>query len=158
MMISKASGNFHVFKGSLEIDEAHPENSWVEAEADVASLNTRDEKRDAHLRGADFFDAEKYPVITFKSKQVKSKGDNEYKIVGDLTIRDTTKEVVFDAEYAGQVAKDPFGMRRAGLTATTTINRKDFGLSWNMALETGGVMVGENVKIEINLEAVTAAN
>lgn len=154
MMVSKVTGSFNVFKGSLEIDENNLDASWVEAEAETSSINTRDERRDGHLRSADFFDAEQNPTIIFKSKKIEKKGGNEYKVLGDLTMHGVTKEVVFDAEYAGQVAKDPFGLRRAGLSATTTINRKDFGLGWNQALEAGGVMVGENVKIEINLEAV----
>lgn len=153
MMVSKVTGSFNVFKGKLEIDEEHPENSWVEAEADTSSINTRDERRDNHLRSADFFDAEQYPVISFKSKKIEPKSNSEYKVLGDLTLHGVTKEVAFDADYAGQVAKDPFGLQRAGLTATATINRKDFGLNWNVALEAGGVMVAENVKIEINLEA-----
>ncbi|HEY3993045.1 MAG TPA: YceI family protein [Ktedonobacteraceae bacterium] len=154
MMVSKVTGSFNVFKGSLEIDENNLDGSWVEAEAETSSINTRDERRDGHLRSADFFDAEQNPVITFKSKKIEKKGDNEYKVLGDLTMHGVTKEVVFDADYAGQVAKDPYGLRRAGLSATTTISRKDFGLNWNQALEAGGVMVSENVKIEINLEAV----
>jgi len=154
MMVSKVRGSFNVFKGKLEIDADHPENSWVEAEADTSSVNTRDERRDNHLRSPDFFNAEAYPVISFKSKKIESKGAHEFKVLGDLTIHGVTREVVFDADYAGQVAKDPFGLQRAGLTATTTINRKDFGLGWNVALEAGGVMVGDNVNIEINLEAV----
>ncbi|HXR65915.1 MAG TPA: YceI family protein [Ktedonobacteraceae bacterium] len=154
MMVSKVTGSFNVFKGSLEIDENNLAGSWVEAEADASSVDTRDDRRDGHLRSPDFFDAEQYPVISFKSKKIEKKGDNEYKVLGDLTMHGVTKEVVFDADYAGQVAKDPFGLRRAGLSATTTINRKDFGLGWNQTLEAGGVMVGENVKIEISLEAV----
>src|SRR5579883_981191 len=105
MMVSKVTGSFNVFKGSLEIDEEHPENSWVEAEAETASVDTRDERRDGHLRSADFFDAEKYPVITFKSKKIEKKGGSKYKVLGDLTLHGVTKEVVFDADYAGQVAK-----------------------------------------------------
>lgn len=154
MMVSKVTGSFNIFKGKLEIDVDHPENSWVEAEADTGSINTRDERRDNHLRSPDFFNAEEYPVISFKSKKIEPKGTHEFKVLGDLTMHGVTREVVFDADYAGQVAKDPFGLQRAGLTATTTVNRKDFGLGWNVALEAGGVMVGDNVKIEINLEAV----
>lgn len=153
MMVSKVAGRFNLFKGTLEIDEEHPENSWVEAEADASSINTRDERRDGHLRSADFFDVEQYPTITFKSKKVEPKGHHEYTILGDFTMHGVTKEVAFDAEYSGQV-KDLYGMNRAGLTATTTINRKDFGLNWNQTLETGGVLVSDNVKIEINLAAV----
>ncbi|GHO57042.1 polyisoprenoid-binding protein [Ktedonobacter robiniae] len=156
MMFSKVSGSFNVFRATLEIDEIHPEKSWIEAEAETASIDTRDEKRDAHLRSPDFFDTEQYPLLTFKSKQVESRGDRRYSILGDLTLHGVTKEVTFDVEYGGQIPKEhnPFGDRRAGLTAVTTINRKDFGLTWNLALETGGIMVGEDVRIEINLEAV----
>ncbi len=155
MMFSKVTGSFNVFNATLEIDEAHPENSWVVAEAETASIDTRDEKRDAHLRSADFFDVEKYPSLTFKSKKVEPAGDHHYRVLGDLTLHGVTREVTFDAEYGGQIAKEhnPFGDQRAGITATATINRKDFGLTWNFALETGGLMVGEEVKIEINLEA-----
>ena len=153
MMISTVKGQFDVLSGALEIDEEHPENSWVEAEVDAASINTRDAKRDGHLRSPDFFDVEKYPKITFKSTKVEATGDNEYRVTGNLTIHGVTKEVTFDAEYSGQV-KDLYGLERAGWSATTTIKRKDFGLNWNVALETGGVLVGDKVKIEIDLAAV----
>lgn len=154
MLVSKVTGRFNLFKGTLNIDEEHPENSWVEADADASSIDTRDERRDGHLRSADFFDVEKYPTITFKSKKVEAKGDNEYKVLGDFTMHGVTREVTFNAEYSGQVAKDGYGLRRAGLTATATVNRKDFGLNWNQILETGGVAVSDNVKIEINLAVV----
>lgn len=157
MMFSKVTGSFNVFKATLELDEDHPENAWVEAEAETASIDTRDEKRDAHLRSPDFFDAEQFPLLTFKSKKVEPLGDHSYNVVGDLTLHGVTKEVTFEALYGGQIPKalNPFGDRRAGLSAVTTINRKDFGLSWNFTLETGGLMVGEDVRIEINLEAIT---
>lgn len=157
MMFSKVSGSFNVFNATLNIDEEHPENSWVEATAEAASVDTRDEKRDTHLRSPDFFDVEQYPLLTFKSKKVEPAGDHHYHVLGDFTLHGVTREVTFHAEYGGQIAKEqnPFGDRRAGLSAATTINRKDFGLTWNFALETGGVMVGEEVKIEINLEATT---
>lgn len=155
MMVSTVKGQFNVVRGQLSIDEAHPEHSWVEAEADVASINTRDEKRDAHLRSPDFFDAEQYPLITFKSTNVESLGGNEYRVTGDLTMHGITKSITFDAEYQGQL-KDLYGMQRAGLTIKTTINRKDFGLNWNVALESGGVLVSEKVAIEIELAAVQA--
>lgn len=154
MMVSTVRGHFNVLSGQLQIDEAHPENSWVEAEVDVASIDTRDKKRDGHLRSPDFFDAQKYPKITFKSNKVEHIGGQDYKITGDLTVHGVTRPVTFEAEYAGQIAKDPFGLQRAGLAAKATINRKDFGLAWNVALETGGVMVSEKVNIEIDLEAV----
>ncbi len=156
-MVSKVSGRFNVFKATLEIDEEHPENSQVEAEAETASISTGDERRDAHLCSPDFFDAERYPLLTFKSKQVESRGEHHYRVLGDLTLHGVTKEVAFEVEYGGQIPKEhnPYGDQRAGLSAVTTINRKDFGLTWNFTLETGGVLVGEEVKIEINLEAIT---
>jgi polyisoprenoid-binding protein YceI len=153
MMISTVRGQFNVIRGKLEIDEQHPENSWVEAEADASSIDTRDENRDGHLRSPDFFEAEKYPTITFKSTKVEKTGDHEYRVTGNLTMHGVTKEVTFKAEYSGQL-KDMYGMQRAGLTAKAVINRKDFGLNWNKALETGGVLVSDNVTIEIDLAAV----
>ncbi|MBO0778471.1 MAG: YceI family protein [Ktedonobacteraceae bacterium] len=157
MMLSKVTGNFNVFKATFEIDEDHPENSWVEAEVETGSISTREEKRDAHLRSPDFFDAEQYPLLTFKSKKVEPKGDHNYRVLGDLTLHGTTKEVAFEVLYGGQISKEhnPYRDRRAGLCAVTTINRKDFGLTWNFTLETGSVLVGEEVRIEINLQAIT---
>jgi polyisoprenoid-binding protein YceI len=155
MMISTVKGQFDVVRGQLHIDEEHPENSWVEAEADTATINTRDEKRDGHLRSPDFFDAEKYPLIIFKSTKVEPLGGDEYRVTGNLSLHGVTKEVTFNAEYQGQI-KDAWGMQRAGLTAKATINRKDFGLNWNVALESGGVLVSEKVNIEIDLAAVQA--
>lgn len=152
MMVSTVKGNFNIFGGKLDIDETNPANSWVEAEADVSSINTRDENRDNHLRSGDFFDATTHPTITFKSKKIESAGGDEYRVLGDLTIRGVTKEVLFNAEYSGQV-KDPYGNQRAGLNAKAAINRKDFGLTWNGLLETGGAVVGDKVTIEIDLEA-----
>jgi polyisoprenoid-binding protein YceI len=152
MMVSTVKGNFHIFGGKLEIDEANPANSWVEAEADAKSINTRDENRDNHLRSADFFDAETHPTISFKSKKVEPVSNDEYRVLGDLTIHGVTKEILFNAEYSGQV-KDPYGNQRAGLNAKAAINRKDFGLGWGAVLETGGAIVGDKVTIEIDLEA-----
>jgi len=154
MMVSTVKGHFNVLSGQLHIDEAHPDSSWVEAEVDAASIDTRDEKRDGHLRSPDFFDAEKFPKITFKSMKVEHVGGQEYKVTGDLTMHGVTRQVTFDAEYAGQLQKDAFGLRRAGLAVKGTINRKDFGLNWNVALEAGGVMVSDRVNVEIDLEAV----
>src|SRR5579863_3963620 len=124
MMITTVKGQFKVLGGKLEINEQHPEQSWIEAEADTASVDTRDERRDGHLRSPDFFDAEKYPKITFKSTKVELVGDNEYKVTGDLTLHGVTKPVVFNAEYSGQV-KDLYGNQRAGISVKGTINRKD---------------------------------
>lgn len=153
MMISKVTGTFNVFKGELEIDEQNPANSFVKAEADASSINTRDPQRDGHLKSPDFFDVEKYPTITFVSTNVAKNGSG-YKVTGDLTLHGVTKPVTFAVDYTGTVAKDPYGMQRAGLSATTSINRGDFGLTWNSALEAGGVLVSEEVKISIDLEAV----
>lgn len=153
MMVTTVRGQFKVLRGKLNIDEQNPANSWVEAEVDAASIDTREANRDAHLRSPDFFDAEKYPTITFKSTKVEHVDGDEYKVTGDLSMHGVTKPVVFKAEYAGQT-KDAYGLQRAGLSARTTINRKDFGLTWNRAIEAGGVAVSEDVKIEIDLAAV----
>jgi polyisoprenoid-binding protein YceI len=156
MMISTVRGHFEVLSGKLHIDEEHPDNSWVEAEVDAASINTRDAKRDGHLRSPDFFDVEKYPKITFKSTKVTPIGNNEYRVTGNLTMHGVTKEETFHADYSGQV-KDLYGLQRAAFNVKGKINRKDFGLNWNVALETGGVLVGEDVNIEIDLAAVQKA-
>jgi polyisoprenoid-binding protein YceI len=152
-MVATVRGQFNVIRGRLNIDEANPANSWVEAEVDAASVDTRNEYRDADLRSPNFFDVEKYPTITFKSTKVEPAGDNKYKVYGDLTMHGVTKPVVFEAEYYGQ-AKDAYGQQRAGLSARTTINREDWGLTWNVALEAGGVLVSKNVNIEIDLSAI----
>lgn len=152
-MIATVRGQFKVLSGTLEIDEAHPENAKVEAQVDTASIDTRDENRDNHLRSADFFDAATYPLITFKSSAVESTGGENYRVRGILDLHGVQKEVTFEAEYSGQ-GKDPFGNTRAGLSARATINRKDFGLNWNAALEAGGVLVSEHVKIEIDLSTI----
>jgi len=156
MMISTVRGHFEVLSGKLHIDEEHPDNSWVEAEVDAASINTRDAKRDGHLRSPDFFDVEKYPKITFKSTKVTPTGNNEYRVTGDLTMHGVTKEETFHADYSGQV-KDLYGLQRAAFNVKGKINRKDFGLNWNVGLEAGGVLVGEDVNIEIDLAAVQKA-
>jgi len=156
MMISTVRGHFEVLSGKLHIDEEHPDNSWVEAEVDAASINTRDAKRDGHLRSPDFFDVEKYPKITFKSTKVTPTGNNEYRVTGDLAMHGVTKEETFHADYSGQV-KDLYGLQRAAFSVKGKINRKDFGLNWNVGLEAGGVLVGEDVNIEIDLAAVQKA-
>ena len=153
MMFSTVRGHFNVLSGHLHIDEEHPENSWVDAQVDANSVDTRDEKRDGHLRSPDFFDAEHYPTLTFKSTKVEKVGGNEYRVLGDLTMHGVTKPVVFNAEYNGQ-GKNPWGLQVAGLSAKSKVNRKDWGLNWNAALESGGVLVSEDVNIEIDLEAV----
>jgi polyisoprenoid-binding protein YceI len=153
LMISTVKGHFNVLSGKLHIDEQNPDNSWVEAQVEAASIDTRDANRDGHLRSPDFFDVEKYPLITFKSTKVEHEGGEEYKVLGELTIHGVTKPVAFKAEYTGQ-GKDPWGGTRAGLTASGKIDRRDFGLTFNAPLEGGGVMVGNDVKVEIDLEAV----
>ncbi|GCE47494.1 polyisoprenoid-binding protein YceI [Thermosporothrix hazakensis] len=156
MMISTVRGQFNSFRGTLNIDEQNPAASWVEAEVDVASIDTGDSNRDAHLKSGEFFLAEEYPTITFKSTKVEPAGEGEYKVTGDLTLRGVTKPVVFDVEYGGQ-GKDPFGNVKAGLYARTKINRKDFGVNYHVVLESGGLLVGDEVKLELELEAVKSA-
>lgn len=151
MMISKVRGQFTKFSGTVNFDEANPTNTTVDIEIDVNSIDTKEAQRDGHLRSADFLDAENYPVIAFKSKRVEQLSDTEGRLIGDLTIRGVTKEVALDVEYFGQ-AKSPWGTTSAGFSATTSLNRKDWGLTWNQALETGGVLVGEKVQIQIELE------
>lgn len=156
MMISKVKGEFEKFEGTVNFDEANPTNTTVNVSVDLSSINTREEKRDGHLRSADFFDVENHPTMTFVSKRVEKTGEHTGKLIGDLTIRGITKEVTFHVEYAGQ-AKSPWGTVSAGFTAAGKVNRKEFGLTWNAALETGGVLVGEDVEIAIEVELVKQA-
>ncbi len=156
MMISKVRGQFESFSGTINFDEQNPTNTTVDITVKLNSINTREEQRDNHLRSADFFDVENYPVMTFKSKRVEQISENEGRLVGDLTIRGMTKEVVLDVDYVGQAAS-PWGTTSAGFSASGKINRKDWGLTWNQALETGGVLVGEDIKIDIELELVKQA-
>lgn len=151
MMVSTVRGRFNVVRGHLHIDENQPANSWVEAEVDAASVDTHNEQRDAHLQSADFFDAATYPLITFKSTHVEHIADQEYKVTGDLTMHGVTKTISFDAEYSGQSFM--MGVQRAGLTAKTKVNRKDFNLGWGSVVEAGQVAVSEWVTLEIDLEA-----
>lgn len=154
LMISNVRGDFKSVKGTVVYDPANLADTSIEAEIDVNSLNTRDENRDAHVKSAEFFNAEKYPSITFKSSKVESAGDGELKISGGLTILGVTKEVVLKVEGPSDEAKDPWGNLRIGASASTKIKRSDFGLTWNAALETGGVVLGDDVKIELDLELV----
>lgn len=153
MMISKVRGVFENFTGSVALDEENPENTAVEVEIDASSINTREERRDAHLRSADFLDAENYPTLTFRSKTVERLGENAARMTGELTIRGVTRPVVMDVEFNG-IAKSPWGQESAGFTAHTAINRKDWGLTWNQALETGGVLVSDEIEINIELELI----
>lgn len=157
MMFSNVKGRFTRVNGEILFDEADPTRSSVTATVDAASVDTGDPNRDAHLRSPDFFDVERYPVLTFQSKRIEPTGrEGEYRIVGDLTIRDQTREVVLDTTFLGE-GRDPWGNRRIGFSATTTVNRKDFGLHWNTPLETGGVLVGDWVKINLEIQAVQKA-
>lgn len=154
MMISNVKGQFAKVSGVLTLDEADLANASVEATADVASIETRDAQRDGHLKSADFFDAEKYPTITFKSfKVVPAEGTVE----GELTIKGVTKAVAFQIEGPTLPAKDPWGNLRVAVSATTKISRKDFGLTWNAALEGGGFLVGDEVTITLDAQFVKAA-
>ena len=153
MMVTTVKGQFSKFDGVIHADEANPTRSSVEVTIDAASLSTRDEKRDGHLRSPDFFDTDTYPYITFKSTRVEQLDASNGKLYGDLTIKDVTKPVVLNLEFAG-LAKSPWGTTSAGFSAETKINRKDWNLGWNVALEAGGWLVGEDVKIAIELELV----
>lgn len=155
MVIAKVHGRFARWTGAVELDPADLSRSSVEVRIEAASIDTQVADRDAHLRSADFLDVEKHPEITFRSTRVEQ-GAGGLRVVGDLTIRGVTREVVLDTEYAG-TAKDPWGNERAGFSARTTIDRKAFGLTWNAALETGGVLVGEKVEIVLEVEAIKKA-
>ncbi len=153
MMIATVRGRFGSFDGTVTVNPDNLLESGVEGWVETASVDTRDGNRDAHLRSADFFDAEKFPRMSFRSTKIEKAGDGEFKVTGDLTIKDTTRPVTFTVSDEGR-GKDPWGNRRWGLSATATINRKDFGLNWNVALETGGWLVSDQVKIQAELEMV----
>jgi polyisoprenoid-binding protein YceI len=152
MMISNVKGQFTVVNGILSLDEGDLTNSRVEASLDAASVNTRDAQRDAHLKSADFFDVEKFPTLFFKSTRVSRTGEGDLAVAGELTIRGVTRAVVFNVEGPTAPGKDPWGNTRVGLSATTKVNRKDFGLTWNAALETGGILVGDEVTITLDIQ------
>jgi polyisoprenoid-binding protein YceI len=154
MMISNVKGKFHGINGLLTLNEANPAQSQVEATIPVASLTTGEEQRDGHLKSADFLDAEKFPTMSFKSFDVKKIGPAEYAIEGKLTMHGVTRDVSFAVEDVSAPGKDPWGNVRLGLTASTKLNRKDFGLTWNAALETGGVLVGDDVHITLDVQFI----
>jgi polyisoprenoid-binding protein YceI len=156
MMISHVKGNFAKVSGTLTLDESNLANSQVNALIEAASLETRDAQRDAHLKSADFFDVEKFPTLSFKSTSISLVRDGELAIEGDLTVRDVTRKVMFSAEGPTKPAKDPWGNTRVGVSATTKISRKDFGLTWNAALESGGLLVGDEVTITLDVQFVKA--
>jgi len=157
MMISNVKGEFSKVAGTVTFDPDNPAASQVEATIDATSLHTRDEQRDGHLKSPDFFDVAKFPEIRFVSRNVEAQGFGEFLVKGDLTIHGVTKEVTLRVEGPTPDAKDPWGNTKAGATATTKINRKDFGLVWNVALEAGGVLVGEDVSISLELELTKKA-
>ncbi len=156
MVMSTVRGHFNDYSVAAEVDENDIARSSATVTIQAASIDTGDADRDAHLRSADFFDVEKHPEITFQSKRFEPKGGSDYRIVGDLTICGITKEVALDAEVTAPL-KDPWGNMKAGLSAEGKINRKDFGLGWNAVLEAGGLVVGDSVKLSIELELAKAA-
>ena len=156
MMISNVKGQFTKVSGALALDEQDVTKSRVEASIEAASINTREADRDTHLKSADFFDVQKFPTLSFKSKEVRRAAEGELAVAGDLTIHGVTRSVNFAVEGPSPAAKDPWGNIRLGLSATTKINRKDFGLTWNAALETGGILVGEEVTITLEVQFVKA--
>ncbi len=154
LMVSNVRGNFEKHSGTVDINDKDITKSKVAVTIDTASLNTNVAKRDTHLRSADFFDAAKYPTMTFVSKRVAKAGKDRLKVTGDLTLHGVTREVVLDVEGPSLESKDPWGNVRRGASASTTINRKDFGLLWNKALESGGVVVGDEVTITLEIEMI----
>ncbi|HYP13547.1 MAG TPA: YceI family protein [Bryobacteraceae bacterium] len=152
MMISNVKGQFTGITGVLTLDEQDMARSQVSATIDVSTINTREAQRDTHLKSADFFDVEHFPTMTFESTQVKRTGDNELSVAGDLSIHGITRQVTFQVDGPSAAGKDPWGNTRIGLSATTRINRREFGLAWNAALEAGGILVGEDVTITLDLE------
>lgn len=153
MMVSTVKGRFRSMEGAIQIDEANFTASSVTASIDVGSIDTGEPQRDDHLRSDDFFNAERFPQISFRSTRVELVDDTNWKVTGELTIRDVTKEVVLDTEYEGQI-KDAFGKQRAAFSAETVLNRKEFGLNWNGLIETGGVIVGDRVRVTLHIAAV----
>lgn len=153
MMFAKVRGQFKAWTATLSYDGADPTKSVLAVEIDTASIDTREEKRDGHLKSADFFEADRFPKITFKSRRVERSGDNRFKLTGDLTIRDATHAVTLDVDQTGG-GKDPWGNQRLGFSARGSISRSEFGLKWNQALEAGGVLVSDKVDIEVEVQVV----
>jgi polyisoprenoid-binding protein YceI len=153
MMISNVSGSFTKFTGSVDVDPSDPTSAQVKVEIDTASINTGNEKRDDHLRNPDFFDAPKFPKTTFVSKKIEKSGEG-LKLTGDLTMHGVTKEVTLDVEGPTQEIKDPYGNQRRGASATGKINRKDWGLTWSKNMDGGGLVLGDEVKLNIEVELV----
>ena len=156
MVVSKVRGRFAKFSGGLTIDDGDLARSVVEATIDASSIDTGTPQRDTHLRSPDFFDVERFPEIRFRSTRIEKLGGDRYRVTGNLTIRDVTREIALDVEHGGR-AKDPWGNERVGFIATAALDRKDFGLHWNQVLEAGGVLVGDHVDIELEVQGVRAA-
>ncbi|MFS8524781.1 MAG: YceI family protein [Limnochordales bacterium] len=156
LMITTVKGRFGGVEGTIKGNPDDWTDAEVEVKIDAASVDTRNEDRDNHLRSADFFEVEKYPHLTYKSTKVTKTGENSYTIEGELTIRDVTKPVTLEAEYLGK-AVDPWGNEKIGFSAKAKVNRKDFGLTWNAPLEAGGFLVGDEVTIELEVQAAKAA-
>lgn len=156
-MVTKVRGLFKEVEGTIHLDVEDPSRSSAEVTIQVASVDSQQPDRDAHLRSADFFDVERFPTITFTSTSAKAVGEDRYQLTGDLTIRGTTRPVTLDLELTG-VVRDPFGMLRVGFEGTVVVNRRDFDLGWNMALDTGGLLVSEKVTIELDVAVVRPAD
>jgi polyisoprenoid-binding protein YceI len=151
-LITRVRGRFSDFSGTIEFDAANPVNSKVQFAIEAASIDTNEDKRDAHLRSEDFFAADTYPQLTFTSTAVRARGGDEYDVEGDLSIRGVTRRIVLPVTHLG-TAKDPWGNEKLAFEAETTINRKEYGLNWNAALETGGFLVGDDVKVSLSIQA-----
>ncbi|ALS24675.1 MULTISPECIES: YceI family protein [Paenibacillus] len=152
MMIAKVKGTFHTFEANIEADPTDLTTADVQFSIDLSSIDTRNDDRDAHLRTADFFDIEKYPKLTFQSTQITKTGDGEYNVTGNLNLHGVTRPETFSVTFEGQ-GKDPWGNEKAGFSGQGSLKRSDYGLTWNAALETGGVLVGDEVKVSIEIEA-----
>jgi len=153
MMFAKVRGQFKSWTAALSYDPRDLSKTGVQVDIDTASIDTREAQRDGHLRSDDFFNAEKFPKMTFRSKRIEGAGEKKYKLVGDLTIRDVTREMSLDVEQTGG-GKDPWGNQRLGFSAKGAINRSDWGLKWNQALDAGGVLLGEKVEIEVEAQVI----
>jgi polyisoprenoid-binding protein YceI len=156
MMIANVKGSFSGLSGDLTLHEPEHTLTKVDASLDVSTVSTGDAQRDGHLKSADFFDVEKFPTMTFKSTKVVPEGSGDFTVTGDLTLHGVTKSVTFEVEGLSEPTKDPWGNLRIGLSAAAKINRKDFGLTWNAALETGGILVGEDIAISLEVQFIKA--
>lgn len=155
MLVSRVRGRFAAFVGTLELDEADLTQSTIDVTIDASSIDTGTAQRDDHLRAADFFDVEQFRTLRYQSKRIEKVGKAHFRVIGDLTIRDVTREVRLDVEYGGR-GKDPWGNERAGFSASAAIDRRDFGLQWNQVLDTGGLLVGDKIDIDLDIQAVKA--